>query len=314
MRVKDTGNKRFTPLPPANAEARAAAMDWTPEEDKQLFIFARQYSFNWDLIASVFNDATHRFKYDERLPWDCYDRWHKKYAPLPTPATGQTSAATALPPTSAQATTADANGQQLPGQMEQQQAQAQAGLSQQPQQKKDKRAASATLASSTSASVPVKRPELSKAPIRHMSIIEATKKAQKKREMMQKNSKFLTYPRNTVCTDCVQWEIKDMQPPIRKINLNAHESHNQPMHPGLTALDLSRLKAERERQQLEEIRKREQAKMYQQAQAAAMAQQQMQAQAQAHAQAQAQQQGGQPRGPIPQGMPGQAMPGGVSTH
>jgi biotin carboxyl carrier protein len=112
--------------------------------------------------------------------------------------------------------------------------------------------------------------------------------------------------------------FQDMQPPIRKINLNAHESHNQPMHPGLTALDLSRLKAERERQQLEEIRKREQAKMYQQAQAAAIAQQQMQAQAQAHAQAQAQahaqQQGGQPRGPIPQGITGQPMPGGVSIH
>lgn len=188
MRVKDTGNKRFTPLPPANAEARAAAMDWTPEEDKQLFIFARQYSFNWDLIASVFNDATHRLKCDERLPWDCYDHWHKKYAPLPTPATGQASAATALPPTTAQATTAEANGQPIAGQMEQQQAQAQANNS----QKKDKRSASATLASSTSASVPVKRPELSRAQIRHMSIIEATKKVQRKRELMQKNSECLT--------------------------------------------------------------------------------------------------------------------------
>lgn len=188
MRIRDTGNKRFTPLPPANAEARSAAMDWTPEEDRQLFVFSRQYSCNWDLIASVFNDATHRPKSDERLPWDCYDRWHKKYAPLPTPATGQASNTPALPPTTAQPGTAGAGEASTPGQMEQQQAQAQAALPQQPQ-KKEKRATSATLASSTSASVPVKKPELSRAQIKHMSIIDAMKKAQKKREMMQKNSK-----------------------------------------------------------------------------------------------------------------------------
>lgn len=187
MRIKDTGNKRFTPLPPANAEARSAAMEWTAEEDRQLFIFARQYSFNWDLIASVFNDATHRPKCDERLPWDCYDRWHKKYAPLPTPATGQASNTPALPATGALPASTNASGTQSPGQMAQAQAQAQTSLQQQPQ-KKEKRAASASLAPAPAVPVP-KKSELSRAQIRHMSIIEATKKAQKKREMMQKNGK-----------------------------------------------------------------------------------------------------------------------------
>ena len=78
----------------------------------------------------------------------------------------------------------------------------------------------------------------------------------------------------------------DIPPAVRKVNLNAHETHNQPFHPNLSALDLSKLKAERERAQLEELRKREQQKMYQQAQAAAMAQQQQQQQMQAQAQVQ----------------------------
>jgi chromatin modification-related protein VID21 len=188
-RIKDTGNKRFVPLPPTNAEQRSAAMDWTPEEDRQLFIFARQYSFNWDLIASVFNDATHRPQSDARLPWDCYDRWHKKYAPLPTPAS-VTAATPALPSGAAAATPATAgpvNGQQAPGQMAQQQAQAQAGLA---QNKKDKRSGSATLALSAATPNTVRKPDqLSRAQIRHMCIIEATKKAQKKRELQMKNSR-----------------------------------------------------------------------------------------------------------------------------
>jgi hypothetical protein len=72
------------------------------------------------------------------------------------------------------------------------------------------------------------------------------------------------------------------------VNLNSHESHNQPYHPGLTALDLLKMKAERERQQMEETRKREQARMYQQAQAAAMAQQHQLAQQQQRGQMQMQ--------------------------
>ena len=69
----------------------------------------------------------------------------------------------------------------------------------------------------------------------------------------------------------------DLPPAIRKVNLTAHETHNQPIHASLTALDLSRIRMERERVQMEEARKRDQQRMYQQAQAAAMVQQQQQA-------------------------------------
>lgn len=74
------------------------------------------------------------------------------------------------------------------------------------------------------------------------------------------------------------YAVLDLPPVVRKVNLSSHESHTQPYHPGLTALDLLKMKAERERQQMEETRKREQTRAYQHAQAAAMAQQHQMAQ------------------------------------
>lgn len=64
-----------------------------------------------------------------------------------------------------------------------------------------------------------------------------------------------------------------MVPAVRKVNLSSHESHTQPYQPGLTAMDLAKIKADRERLQMEEARKMQQQRMYSQAQAAAMAQQ-----------------------------------------
>jgi Myb-like DNA-binding domain len=70
-----------TPPPPPNAEARAASFDWTPDEDSLLLTFAKQYSFNWHLIAEMFNSSTHRIPTDRRIAWDVYDRWDKKFGP-----------------------------------------------------------------------------------------------------------------------------------------------------------------------------------------------------------------------------------------
>ena len=67
-----------------------------------------------------------------------------------------------------------------------------------------------------------------------------------------------------------------MLPAVRKVNLSGHETHNHPLHPGLGALDLIKLKAEKERQQLEDSRAREQQRIFQQQQAVNMAQQQQQ--------------------------------------
>ena len=285
VRPKDSGNKRFNPAPPPNAEARSASMDWSPEEDRQLFIFTRQYSFNWDLVAHIFNSATKRSKGDERLPWDCFDRWNKKFAPpTPTPTTAALPASAVLPPAAANA---PANAAPAPSPVPGTPALpgapvvASPGQSQLPPHKRDRRVSS-TAVSGPAAGVPTptvavaRKPEMAKSMIRHISMVEATKKLQKRREIQQKQSKYACPSSLTAADHLCR---VDIPPAVRKVNLNSHESHNQPYHPGLTALDLLKMKAERERIQMEETRKREQARMYQQAQAAAMAQQHQMAQA-----------------------------------
>ena len=253
--------------------------DWSVDEDRQLFIFARQYSFNWDLIAHVFNGANKRLKSDERLPWDCYDRWHKKFAPPAQQPLPQQILPQATQVAPGQALQAPVAGADSPVQ------------NQSPQMpnnpnKKDRRASLAAsqppLASSpvqAGAGTP-KKPEFSKAQNRHTFMVEATRKAQQRRREAQQKSSELIVASSGMYTDGSLCMNSGIPPAVRKIILSAHETHNQPFHPNLTALDLSKLKAERERAQLEEFRKREQQKLYQQAQAAAMAQQQQQQQMQ----------------------------------
>lgn len=237
--------------------------DWTAEEDRQLYVFARQYSYNWDLVSHVFNSVTKKghLKGDERLPWDCFDRWNKKFGQPPAPQSGSSGSSTSNA-NGATASSVPAAGPEN-GSMQTSKNRRTSTASSQPP--------SAGLQSSTGpaagalvvAAAPTpaaKKPEVSKAQLRHTLMVEATRKSQNRRAAQQK---------------------AQLPPAVRKVSLNAHESHNQSYYPGLSALDLSKLKAERERQHLEEIRKREQTKMYQQAQAAAMAQQQlMQLQAQ----------------------------------
>jgi hypothetical protein len=70
------------PAPPSQyAEARAVALDWTEAEDNTLLALSKQYSYNWHLIADVFNGCTVRVPSDVREPWDVYDRWSKKFGP-----------------------------------------------------------------------------------------------------------------------------------------------------------------------------------------------------------------------------------------
>ncbi|GAA5878143.1 hypothetical protein JCM3774_004308 [Rhodotorula dairenensis] len=64
-----------------NAEIRATAILWLPEEDALLLALQKQYGLNWSLIAQIFNSATHRPESDYRLAWDVYDRWDKLVGP-----------------------------------------------------------------------------------------------------------------------------------------------------------------------------------------------------------------------------------------
>jgi chromatin modification-related protein VID21 len=40
-----------------------------------------QFPFNWQLISDAFNTARRTLSIDRRSPWDCYQRWNKKWNP-----------------------------------------------------------------------------------------------------------------------------------------------------------------------------------------------------------------------------------------
>lgn len=76
-----TGELLVKPQEVPNAEIRATAILWLPEEDALLLALQKQYGLNWSLIAQVFNSTTHRPESDYRLAWDVYDRWDKLVGP-----------------------------------------------------------------------------------------------------------------------------------------------------------------------------------------------------------------------------------------
>ena len=187
---KDTSSKRYHPNPPPNAEARAAAQDWSPEDDQQLLAIARQYSYNWDLVASVFTSSTRRPQGDERLPWDCFDRWHKKFAP-PTPsqaAHSQLPNGGAAPAAGAQGGAATPLSQSTHKKDRRASSTAHAGPAQGAGVFSNPGAPATPAAASPGPPGVARKPEMSKAYIRHLSIAEATKKVQKRREIQQKQS------------------------------------------------------------------------------------------------------------------------------
>lgn len=76
-----TGELLVKPQEVPNAEIRATAILWLPEEDALLLALQKQYGLNWSLIAQIFNSTTHRPESDYRLAWDVYDRWDKLVGP-----------------------------------------------------------------------------------------------------------------------------------------------------------------------------------------------------------------------------------------
>jgi len=69
------------PTKPKQAELRTAPLEWEENEDAVLHELVQDYSYNWTLIADLFNSSRITISTDERSPWDCYDRWNHKFGP-----------------------------------------------------------------------------------------------------------------------------------------------------------------------------------------------------------------------------------------
>lgn len=134
----------------------------------------------------MFNLATKRLPSDALLPWDCFDRFQKKFGP-PTPLPQPTpTLTTAAPHDGVEAPPAQREQQTAPG--------APSDVVQAATSPKRDRRLSVSLQV-----VPPVQPEpalpptpavptVSKLQLRRAAMLEATKKAQKKREVIAKNS------------------------------------------------------------------------------------------------------------------------------
>jgi chromatin modification-related protein VID21 len=51
---------------------------WEEQDDEVLLRAAKDYDYNWRLIADVVNSARVYVSTEKRTPWDCFDRWAVK--------------------------------------------------------------------------------------------------------------------------------------------------------------------------------------------------------------------------------------------
>ncbi|KAF9350215.1 chromatin modification- protein VID21, partial [Mortierella sp. AD094] len=146
------------PTPPGPLAQKNSIL-WTNEEDDLLMSLIKPYQFNWDLISDLFNSMRGPIISSERrTSWDCYEKWAKKELPL----SGGSSS-----------TSSDASSSLIPiGSLP-----AGSGSTpSSPKARKDKDGKKIVAAIKTD---PVRKKQ------RSLSLLEAMKKASKKREIAQ---------------------------------------------------------------------------------------------------------------------------------
>ncbi|CAH7681679.1 hypothetical protein PPACK8108_LOCUS14316 [Phakopsora pachyrhizi] len=198
------------PLPPRSSCTlnRIEHLKWEPQEEELLGQICHAYGFNWKLVADILNSNSSRSMSDRLTPRDCYDCWMRLYPP-----SGETS---------------------VPG----------------------------------SQSVPLKSTDShnSATPLAIASTSDSAELANN--NLMNDDSVKRTTEEVTLfpnkrsaretALQCVSQRVKEKRAAAApkllptdqplQINLNSHETHTQPLRPYMSPLEMSALKAERDRQ------------------------------------------------------------------
>lgn len=69
-----------TPKEPRDARRRMLDQQWTPNDDILLKTLVERYPQNWALVADAFNLSRVTISVDYRIAWDCYERWNVRWA------------------------------------------------------------------------------------------------------------------------------------------------------------------------------------------------------------------------------------------
>ncbi len=145
---------------------RHAEVTWTPQDDAILKQLIDKYPSNWILVAEAFNTTRGTISTDKRTPSECLERWRVRLLGAATPAEEDVRAVPQTPTT--QMTT-----------------------------RGTKRSLSITTPTSASSSAPITQGEPRKRR-RHNLIHEAVRKANKKKEQLQKQQGMSNIPMSSV--------------------------------------------------------------------------------------------------------------------
>lgn len=212
------------PREPRDARRRLLDQQWTPNDDMLLKALVEKYPQNWALVADSFNSSRVTISVDHRIPWDCYERWNARWgsgSTLTKDVSEMTSQASvergASSPTPArdQMTTRGV-----------------------------KRLASVSIGSHASPGGSGNEPKKRR---RHNLMFDAIRKAAKKREQNQKANGKMHVSSSFVST-------KEQFPAAQKKPAAVHDTHGPfAKMPRYTPSELSRIKADREQKEHDQI-------------------------------------------------------------
>jgi hypothetical protein len=209
---------------------------WSPSEDALLKSLVEKYPSNWTLVADSFNSARVTISIDKRTPWECFERWNLKLGGKPSGVPGH---ADVTSPMGVDGTSPPAT----PSTSTQQVQMTTRGV---------KRLANINIAQGQAGGAGVTGVTISSDTIkrrRHSLMYETIRKTAKKREAAQKaaNSGFL------LVMTCLRTVVEGLAVNQRKPP-NIHDTHGQyNKMPKLTPAELSRMKAEKESRDLQEM-------------------------------------------------------------
>lgn len=221
------------PHPPKDNKKRLDHA-WSPLEDVLLKSFVEKYPSNWTLVTDSFNSTRVTISIDKRTPWECFERWNLKFGSKPSGISGHadvTSPADGTPPPATPST----SPQQV--QMTTRGVKRLANINIAQGQVGGVSPTGVTITSDT-----IKRR-------RHSLMYETIRKTAKKREAAQKaaSSAFLLV---VICLWIIAkgLAVNQRKPP------NIHDTHGQySKMPKLTPVELSRMKAEKESRDHQEM-------------------------------------------------------------